>query len=92
MTRAGLLKPKRAALVALAAAVCVLALAGTARAASFVASTGSTNAAIGSPGSLRVIDDVATRGTVTDVNVSVRITHTSPGTWSSPCGRPATAT
>lgn len=51
------------------------ALAPSASALTFVSSTGSVNAGMPNPGGTRIFTDIPVRGKVTDVNVSVRISH-----------------
>jgi hypothetical protein len=61
--------------VALAAAGASALLAQNASAVTFVSSTGSINAGMANPGVTRVLTDIPVRGRITDLNVSVRISH-----------------
>jgi subtilisin-like proprotein convertase family protein len=62
--------------LAIAATGCAAALAApAAHAVTFVSSTGSVNAGMPNPGGTRIFTDVPAKGKVTDVNVSVRISH-----------------
>ena len=60
--------------VAIAAAATAAFVPG-ASALTFVTSTGSVNAGMPNPGGTRIFTDIPMRGKVTDVNISVRISH-----------------
>jgi hypothetical protein len=62
-------------LCAAIAAAATAAFAPSAFALTFVTSTGSVNAGMPNPGGTRIFTDIPARGKVTDVNVSVRISH-----------------
>jgi hypothetical protein len=63
-------------LAALVAAGASTLLAQNASAVSLVSSTGSVNAGMSNPGVTRVLTDIPVSGRITDLNVSVRISHT----------------